>query len=163
MANNFQRMIQLVNETFDTRNDPEQLDVNEEVIEYLFKLHPATLSEHVEGDGPVVWILVIPTTTDIMNRFLNYEITEHDLLYLTPLNEKYDALYLCSASVLDEFRRKGLAKKMTLDAIEIISKDHPIKNIFVWHFSAEGEKLAENIAKERSLPLLKRKDKPHTN
>ncbi len=30
--NNFERMLQLVDEVFDVRNDPEQLDVNEEVI-----------------------------------------------------------------------------------------------------------------------------------
>ncbi len=149
-------MIELVTETFDTRNDPEQLDVNEEVIEQLARLHPATLSEHVEGDGPVVWILIIPTTTEFMNRFLNYEISEGDILKLTPLHSTYDTVYLCSASTLAEFRRKGLAKKMTIDAINEIKKDHPIKALFVWHFSKEGEILAEKIAEELSLPLLKR-------
>ena len=66
---NFERMIALVNESFDARNDPEQLDVNEEVIALLQQLHPATLSEHNEGDGPVVWILLIPTTVTLMHQF----------------------------------------------------------------------------------------------
>lgn len=69
-SSNFERMINLAVETFAAHNDPNQLDVNEEVIKQLEQLHPATLSEHNEGDGPVVWILLIPTTTSLMNEFI---------------------------------------------------------------------------------------------
>ena len=34
---NFQRMIELAENIFATKNDPNQLDVNEEVIEHLLK------------------------------------------------------------------------------------------------------------------------------
>ena len=63
-------MIRLAGEVFSARTDPDQLDVDEAVIERLQSLHPATLSEHVEGDGPVVWILLIPTTRETMDLFL---------------------------------------------------------------------------------------------
>ena len=156
MATNFERMIALVSETFAIQNDPEQLNVNEEVIAQLQQLHPATLSEHLDGDGPVVWILLIPTTVTLMHQFITKEISETELLNKTPLNIKYDALYLCSASTLPEFRGKGLTKRIALEAIKNIRAEHPIQYLFFWSFSKEGAGLAESIAKHEQLLLLHR-------
>lgn len=147
-------MIELAEKSFDARNDPQQLDVNEKVLKQLEKLHPATLSEYDDGKGPVVWILLIPTTEKLMQEFLSGKIGETQLLNQTPLNAKYDTIYLCSAMVLDEYRGKGIAKKLTLEAIEAISKDHPVKTLFVWPFSKEGRGLAESIAKASGKKLL---------
>jgi len=146
-------MIRLADEVFATKNDPDQLDVNEEVIEQLKKIHPATVSEYNDGNGPVAWIILLPTTLDLMNRFLENKITEKELYSLTPLNVLYEALYLCSALVLKEFRRKGIAKHLTLKAIEHISHDHPLKSLFIWPFSKEGDSGAETVARMTSLPL----------
>ena len=153
---NFERMIQLAEEVFSAHNDPSQLDVNQEVIAQLERIHPATLSEYREGDGPVVWILLIPTTVVLMNSFIKAEISETELLNNTPLNEKYDALYLCSALVLPEYRRKGLAKRIATKAIQQIRTDHPIQTLFAWNFSKEGALLAESLANQEGLPLLNR-------
>ena len=60
---------------------------------------------------------------------------------------------------LDEYRKKGLAKQYTLAAIQAIRKEHQIKNVFVWAFTPEGNALAESIAKQENLPLLKRERK----
>jgi len=114
------------------------------------------MSEYNEGDGPIVWILLIPTTEAIMKRFLAKEISETQLLNETPIGGKYDAIYLCSASVLEEYRRKGLAKKIGYEAIQSIMKDHKVKALFYWSFSPEGQALAEKAAKELNLPLYKR-------
>jgi ribosomal protein S18 acetylase RimI-like enzyme len=156
MSEHFRRMIELASSVFDTRNDPEQLDVNESVMERLYKLHPATLSEEVIGDGPVCWILLIPTTEELMQDFIAARITEQELLDRTPLGAKYEAIYLCSALVLPEFRKKGIAKRLTQEAIKAIRADHPIRNLFSWNFSPEGARLAAKIAKEEQLPLLNR-------
>ena len=156
MPDKFERMLQLVGEFFDVKNDPEQLNVNEEVMDKLKNIHPSTMLEYNEGDGPIVWILLIPTKEAIMKGFLKGEISEKKLLADTLSNEKYDAIYLCSASVLPEYRRKGLAKKLTIDAINEIRKEHKIIALFYWPFSPEGEALAENIAKDVNLPLYKR-------
>ncbi len=153
---NFERMIQLADEVFATKSDPNQLDINEEVLDHLRKIHPATVSEHDDGNGPVAWILLIPTTMELMNRFIDGAITEKELYELTPWNTKYEALYLCSAMVLREYRRKGIAKRLTLKAVEAIRNDHPIKSLFVWTFSNEGLICAEALARETSLPLLQR-------
>jgi len=153
---NYERMIQLAEDVFAVKNDPDQLDVNEKVIKHLLRLHPATVSEYDDGNGPVAWVLLIPTTLDLMNRFLKKEISEKELFDLTPLNTTYEAVYLCSAMVLDEYRRKGIAKQLTLTAIENIRKNHPLKALFVWAFSKEGNAGAEAVARLTSLPLYKR-------
>jgi len=153
---NFERLIQLADEVFAVKSDPNQLDVNPEVLERLQRLHPATVSAFEDENGPVAWILLIPTTLDLMNRFLEGEISEKELFDLTPLDINYEAVYLCSALVLEEYRRKGITKQLALNAIENMQKDNPLKAAFVWAFSPEGDLSAETIARMASLPLYKR-------
>jgi hypothetical protein len=153
---NYERMIQLSYEVFSSRTDAHQLNVNENVMEHLELIHPDTISEYDDGNGPVCWILCIPTTLDLMNKFINKEISERELYELTPLNTKYEAIYLCSALLLEEFRGKGIAQRLGVGAIENIKIDHPIKALFFWSFSKEGEKLAEKVSSLIGLPLYKR-------
>ncbi len=153
---NYERMIQLSDEVFSSRTDPDQLNVNENVMEHLQLIHPDTLSEYDDGNGPVCWILCIPTTLDLMTKFINQTISERELYELTPLNTKYEAIYLCSALLLEEFRGKGIAQSLGVTAIEKIRIDHPIKALFFWSFSKEGEKLAEKVSRLIGLPLYKR-------
>ena len=153
---NFERLIQLADEVFAVKSDPNQLDVNPKVLERLQRLHPATVSAFEDENGPVAWILLIPTTLDLMNRFLEGEISEKELFDLTPLDINYEAVYLCSALVLEEYRRKGITKQLALNAIENMQKDNPLKAAFVWAFSPEGDLSAETIARMASLPLYKR-------
>ena len=150
---NFERMIQLAEEVFDSKSDPEQLEVNEEVLEHLCKIHPASVQEFDDGNGPVVWVLLFPTTNELMEDFLKNKISEKQLFDLTPLNNQYDTIYLCSAMVLEEYRRKGIAKQLTKDAIEEITKSHPITSLFVWPFTKEGSLLAEKISTSVGLQL----------
>lgn len=157
MKSNYERLIALADEIFAVRQDPEQLDVNEEVIEKLQSIHPATLSDKDFGDGPVLWILLIPTTTDLMNKFIHQEINEKELYELTEPNQRYDAVYLCSALVLEEYRHKGYAQEITIQAIEEIKKQHPIKALYYWPFTEGGLRTAQAIAKKLNLPLYERK------
>ncbi|MEQ1585715.1 MAG: GNAT family N-acetyltransferase [Cyclobacteriaceae bacterium] len=149
-------MIQLAEEVFASRSDRNQLEVNEDVLEQLRKIHPATVSEYDDGDGPVAWLLVIPTTADLMNQFLAGTISERELYELTPLHTSYEALYLCSAMVLEEYRRKGITRQLALSAVEAICKDHPIQSLFVWTFSKEGRLGAEALAHVTALPLYQK-------
>jgi hypothetical protein len=153
---NLERMLKLVDEVFDVKNDPGQLDVDQDVIDHLIQLHPSTVSEYDDGNGPVAWILLIPTSLELMNKFISKEISENELYELTPLNGKYEAIYLCSGVVLEEYRRKGIAKRLTLSAIENIKKDHPVKALFAWSFTKEGDLASEKIAALTSLTLYKR-------
>lgn len=153
---NFERLIKLADDVFDIKSDPDQLDVNQDVIERLQRIHPATVSEYDDRNGPVAWVLVLPTSSVLMNRFLKCEISEKDLFEFTPPDITYEAIYLCSALVLEEYRRKGITKQLALNAIENIRRDHPVKALFVWAFSKEGDLASEKIAQLVSLPLLRR-------
>lgn len=153
---NYERMMRLVDEVFAVKNDPSQLDVDQEVLERLKKLHPASVSEYDAGNGPVAWLLVIPTTHELMLKFLEKEITENELFDLTPADVEFDALYLCSAIVLEEYRQKGFIKQLALTAIDEIRKEHPLKSLFTWPFTREGDLASEAIARVVSLPLYKR-------
>jgi GNAT superfamily N-acetyltransferase len=153
---NFERLINLAEKVFAVKSDPNQLDVNQDVIEQLKRIHPATVSEYSDKNGPVAWLLLIPTTLDLMKSFLAKEISEKELFELTPLNSSYEALYLCSALVLEEYRRRGVIKQLALKAIEDIRKEHPLKALFVWAFSKEGDIASETISRLTSLPLYKR-------
>jgi GNAT superfamily N-acetyltransferase len=153
---NLERMIALADEFFEAKSDPDQILVNEEVIARLRLIHPATMGEVRIGDGPVAWMLVIPTTEPIMQRFLDRQISERTLLDLTIPGTRYEAIYLCSALVLPEHRGKGLAKQLALSAIRSIAEDHTIAALFYWGFSEEGRRLADAIGLELGLPVLKR-------
>lgn len=160
MPSKFERMLQLADDVFDAKADPNQIQVNEEVLAHLSAIHPACVSSE-EDDGPVAWVLVMPTTNVLMRMFLEGKISEHGLYEQTPLGVSYDAIYLCSAMVLPEYRRKGLARKLVVNAVMSICKDHPIKDLFVWTFSAEGLQGAKALSMHLGLPLhIKRAGNP---
>jgi hypothetical protein len=153
---NLRRMIKLADEFFEAKSDPMQISVTGETMEVLKKIHPSTIGEIVNKDGPVAWVLVIPTTHALMKQFILKKINEKQLLHNTPLESKYDAVYLCSALVLPEERGKGLATRLLIKSIRSIKKKHPVKFLFYWGFSPEGKSLAGAIAKKLSLPLYSR-------
>jgi hypothetical protein len=156
MPSNHDRMIALAEQFFNAKDDPQQLVVNEDVMKKLHDLHPKSLTQEEDANGPICWILVIPTTQELMNQFLAREIGEKELFDRTLPGMAYDAMYLCSALVLPECRGKGLAKRLTLEAIQAIKRDHPIRHLFCWPFSAEGDKLAASVAEKMGMPVLKR-------
>jgi ribosomal protein S18 acetylase RimI-like enzyme len=127
---NLERMIRLAEEFFETKNDPAQISVSSESMGKLRRLHPATLTEQTDADGPIAWVLVIPTTMDVMQRFVAKEINERELLDSTIPGASYDALYLCSALVLPEHRGKGIAKRLLVKAVGSVRQQHPIRVLF---------------------------------
>jgi hypothetical protein len=153
---NLERMMKLADEFFDMKNDPAQIGVDEETRRLLNAIHPDTMNEVQDEDGPLAWVLLFPTTELLMKQFIDNRINEMELLRSTPVNVEYDAVYLCSALVLPEFREKGLAKRLAVHAIRSIQKDHPIKALFLWAFSPEGMGLATSIAEELVLPLYRK-------
>ncbi len=154
MKSNFERMIQLADDVFASKNDSEQLDVDESILEGLGKIHPACVSEYDDGNGPVAWVLMFPTTKKLMELFLAKNISEKQLYESTPLGEAYDVIYLCSAMVLEEHRSKGIATRLALNSIEQIRKDHMIESLFVWAFTIEGRRLSSELANFLSLPII---------
>jgi ribosomal protein S18 acetylase RimI-like enzyme len=155
-SKNLTRMIKLAEEFFGARTDPSQISVSSREMEKLKKIHPSTLTERRTRGGPVAWMLLVPTTKRLMTKFIRREITEKELLKKTPVGKKYDAVYLCSALVLPEYRRKGIAKRLMLKAVKSIARDNPINALFYWEFSASGKKVADAVAKACNIPLYRR-------
>jgi hypothetical protein len=153
---NYERMMKLIDEVFATRQDQGQLQVTSAQQKKLARIHSATLSEYTNEDGPLIWVLMIPTTEEVMQDFIDSKISEKELLDLTPDNGPYTAIYLCSVTTLPEMRGKGKTKELCLQAINAICKDHPIKSLFVWPFTREGNKLAETLSGKTGLSLLQR-------
>jgi hypothetical protein len=153
MQPNFKRMITLIDEVFETRNDPNQLQVNEAEMEKLQHIHADTLTEIANEEGPTTWVLLIPTTKNLMLDFLQEKINETQLLHLTEVGATYTCIYLCSATTLPEFRGKGQTLNASVQAIHNIQQQHPIHELFVWHFTPEGKALANKIATLTGLTL----------
>jgi len=154
--NNLERMIQLAEVFFETKNDPSQISINSRVMLRLKHIHPDTITEKRTSKGPIAWILVIPTSRKLMEQFITKKINERELYHKIPLHVKYDSIYLCSALVLPEYRGRGLATRLMIKAVKSIQKEHAIKCLFYWAFSIEGKKLAASVARTFSLPLYKR-------
>lgn len=153
MNENLRRLLELVDEVFATRNDPSQIGFSDEDMAKMEHLHGACLQEAVNDEGPVAWVAVIPTSLALMNDFLEGRIDERKLFDLTTTDTKLEAVYLCSAVVLPEYRNSGIALGLTVDAIRDMQREHTITHAFVWPFSAAGEQLAQKAAGECRLPL----------
>jgi GNAT superfamily N-acetyltransferase len=156
MTSNYQRLLALAESFFDAKNDPGQLTMTEKDRRKLRHLHPATMLAEADENGPVAWVLLFPTTHTLMEGFLTGEIGEQPLLHETPSGIVYDVVYLCSALVLDEYRRKGIARRLATTALQSIIAEHPINTIFIWSFSPEGEAFAASLAEDLGLPLRRR-------
>ena len=134
---NYYRMLQLIDTVFSTSKDLNQIKVNQKVMKKLELISPATLSELADENGPTIWILIIPTTKKVMDDFLNKTISEKEILSKTKPGQKYECIYLCSATTLPEHRGKGETKKLCIKGIKTISKDYPIQTLYVWPFKKQ--------------------------
>jgi len=155
-SGSYERMIQLAEETFHGAEDPSAIVVTETLLGRLRHMHSSTVSEECDEAGPIAWVLLLPTTHELITRFLAKDLTERQLFVSTPDDTTYDALYMCSALVLPEYRRRGIARRLIVDAVRSIRRDHPISSLAFWPFSAEGRQLAESAARECGLPLFER-------
>jgi hypothetical protein len=151
---NYQRMLTLIDEVFATRTDPDQIQVTQQQIKILEKIHPNCLSEVSDENGPLIWLLVIPTTAELMNHFLKNQLTERELLERTPIAVHHNAIYLCSVTTLPEASGKGKTFQLCMQTIHEIMQTHPIQYLFVWPFTKAGEALAKKIAHASHLKLL---------
>jgi len=146
MKLNEAKLYDLIDDVFDTKNDSTQIGFSEADIEKMMALHPATLQEAANEDGPYAWVAVIPTSSVLMHQFLSGAIDERQLFEQTSPSAANDVAYLCSAIVLPEFRRSGVALRLTVQAIDSMKRDLPIRYALVWPFSEQGELLAKKAA-----------------
>ena len=155
-SGSIERMIRLAEESFHASEDPSVVGVTDVMIDRLRRMHPSTVSEECDEAGPIAWVLLLPTTHELIARFLAKSLTERQLFEATPDDATYDVVYMSSALVLPEYQRRGIARRLIIDAVRSIGKDHPIRELAFWPFSAEGRLLAESVARECRLPLFER-------
>jgi len=153
MQKNLARMIALAEQHFDARTDPRQIAFTEEDMKYMQTLHPACINEISNDEGPICWVTIIPTSLSNMHRFLLGEFAENELLQNTTSSTPFEAIYLCSALTLPEFRNQKITFNASISAIEQIVSTHEVKALFTWPFSEEGLQLCEKIAQHFHLPL----------
>lgn len=139
------RMNQIAEEIFGTHEDPNQIQIKRESAEKLDSLTKDWLVYELDkSENPISWIVVVPTTKEIAEKFLHKEITERQLLEMTSPQKEYSALYLCSAITVPEHRRQGLAEKLLKEAINKIPKTNNCI-LFAWPFSEEGNHLIKKM------------------
>lgn len=138
------KILEINEEFFKTNNDPTQISSSRENFYKLQKLSPKTFVYKLNQGVPISWVFIIPTSKDLMNKFLDKQINERELLDLTTPQNLYESVYLCAAFTLPEYRRKGYIVEMFKEAIEGIPLIQNFQ-LFAWSFSKEGEKIIEKL------------------
>jgi hypothetical protein len=142
-----QKMDKISEEIFGTEKDPTQIPITHESGEKLEKLSPNWINYRLDDKGePVSWVVVVPTTREIAEKFLSNEITEKEILDLSSPQDHYSGLYLCAAVTVPEYRRMGLAIKLMQETIESIPTTEDCL-IFAWSYSSEGGMLINKLEK----------------
>ncbi len=103
-----------------------------------------------EGDRNIAWTIVLPTSKENMDKFLNKEITEAELSEYSKDNPSFECLYFMVAVTVPEYRGKGLATFLFEEQIKYFIGKYQINNFFGWIFSEEGKALSEKLKQKVS-------------
>lgn len=154
-----QKMDSIAESIFRTSRDADQIPVTKESGRKLDKLTPHWIQYELdEKENPISWVVVLPTSLDLMEKFLKGEITERQLLDLTKPQEIYQAIYLCAAITIPKYRRKGLAIKLLKKAIDSIPHTEDTV-LFAWPYSKEGAEVIKKLETELGVKVLIKKSK----
>lgn len=152
----FEKVLKISEEFFGTGTDPDQMPVTKETADTLFSIHHDTvLYKFDESGNPIAWSVIVPTSVEVMNKFLNKEISEKELLAIAAQEKRFDALYLCAVFVLPEYRRQGYAKQLLLDGVTKISNGRQLP-LYCWIYSDEGKRLIHALAQEFGREIVSR-------
>lgn len=148
--------LQIAEEYYGTTIDQGQIPINKNSFAKLHLYNPDTILYESDKDGKVLgWSVAFPTTTELMDKFLDKKITEKELFDQTDFSTQIDAIYLCSTFVLPENRHRGLAKQLLLEAIRRLSKTGKEK-LFAWTYSQDGGYLIKSLEKYLSRKIRTR-------
>ena len=149
-------MMKIAELFFGTETDPDQMPINQESADKLLSIHKNTIVYKIDENGnPIAWVVVVPTSINVMNQFLKKEITEKELLDKAVEEKKFDTLYLCAAFVLPEYRRKGYAKELFEEAINGMPNGNNA-TLYCWLYSEDGKKLVAALSGVIKRPILSR-------
>lgn len=151
-------LITLIENQFDTRNHPEQMQINDENRLWVRSKIPECALIIKDKDIVIGSTLIIPSILVVMNDFISGKIHEADLVHQMQREEinykKMQAIYLCSAFIKPEYRGKGLALKALIKSIHDINpENHPFP-LYYWAYSQDGKRLADKLAFVTDFPVL---------
>src|SRR3989344_1845041 len=99
------KMLNIAEKFFGTARDTHQIPITMESFYRLQRLHPKTIVYRLESGEPISWVVVLPTQTKLMEKFLTGELDERELLDMTKPQNQYEAIYLCAAFTVPEIGR----------------------------------------------------------
>lgn len=150
----------LAEEYFNMDDDSEQIPATIGNVKWINKNIPDCVNAIKFKGRMIGFTFIILCNKKIMHAFLNKEINEKDLFLKIKKEvnyENFDSIYLCSAFVKPEFRKRGLALQAFVKSIrKIIAKRKIRPVLFFWAYTKKGEKLAKKIAKVTKLELINR-------
>lgn len=160
-ADEIREALSLAEKYFSTSTDPEQAQATSENALWL-RTHIASCLNIIRHEGEIIgFTLVYPCSKDLMKKFVSKKINESQLfeeLRASVANRKPETIYLCSAFVVPEFRRNGLALRSVVMSIKNSFNLKSKPPVFYWAYSQEGGNLAMKVAHELGLPIYKRTD-----
>ncbi len=157
-----QFMLDVAEQYFQTTEDEGQIPITSASYEKLLTLGYQTLFFKDIDQKPIGWVLVIPTTLELKDMFLQNKISEKDLLFKTPIQKLPEAVYLCAAFVLPEHRTKGIALALSEKAINYYRELNPTIALFAWIYSPEGERLIQTL-QDRLHVVIETKSEPSSS
>lgn len=152
------KTLEITENFFETENDPNQIPINKDSEDKILSIHKdAIIVKNDENDEPIAWCVIIPTSIDTMNKFLNKEITEKELMNIACIEKKFEALYLCSVFVIPEYRNKGYAKNLMTEGINKLQGNNQTP-LYYWAYSNEGKELVNSLSKSLNRQILELKN-----
>lgn len=152
---------ELAEKYFGTEKDPEQMPTHKEASLWILEQIPECVNVIKDDGKQVGFTFIIPCNEEIMDKFLNREINERQLyeeVRKKKINSKnFTTIYLCSAFVIPEYRRKGLVGNAVMKSIKKIVKTKHIPTLFYDAYSEDGKNVVEVSAKKLKIKVLERK------
>ncbi len=150
--------IKMAEKFFPWIEDENYVSPDEVTYDLIKNIYPNSVIYIKDNAKLIGHAFILPCNKRIMNNFLAKKINEKQMFHLIKdqVNEKsFDCIYLASAFVLPEYRKKGLATKAMVLAIkrlcEASNKDKPI--LFYEALSAEGNKLSKKVNEELGFEM----------
>lgn len=157
-AKQLEKTLEIAEEFYGTSNDPDQIPITKDSFVRLISIHQETIKLETDGDhNPISWVVVVPTSKENMELFLEDKIKEKELFDKAVGEKSFEALYLCSAFTIPEYRGMGYAKKLLMDAISEFAKNKSVE-LYAWIYSKEGENLIKTLVKDLGREIKIKKD-----
>lgn len=149
----------LAEKYFGTRKDPEQMPTDEKASNWILHNIPECVNV-IKNNGEIIgFSFIMPCNEELMKQFISKKLNESQLykeIKKKITYKNFTTIYLCSAFVKPDYRKKGLASKAVMKSIEKIMKNNKIPTLFFEAYSEDGRKTVEAMAKKLKIQVKER-------